>query len=201
MGGPVQMPQWVVTYEFVDGITWSDGVPVSQADYELAYRGTCDPAIRGEGPVDTQSPEPFPVCGQIAGVEFLGDTAYRVTWKPGTSELTYAIPPFSRLPAHRELSDGRRLADVPASELATIDELPATPNIVIRFAARDEMGHLLEAGQVDVIGWESVDLTDAPALMRAQAAGNVQVYVTPGTVYQQLDFALVSPQAGTTGSP
>jgi len=42
-GGAVQMKQLVVKYEFVAGLTWSDGAPVLNADYELGYRLTCTP--------------------------------------------------------------------------------------------------------------------------------------------------------------
>ncbi len=133
-GGEVSMYQLVVTYEFVDGLTWSDGAPVSKADYELAYRGMCDPAIRGAGPFSSTFPDPFPACDRIAGVEFMSDTAYRVTWKPGFSgappihrDLVYFLPPFSRLPAHQVVDDGRRLADVPPSEWAYFDEVKRKP--------------------------------------------------------------------------
>jgi ABC-type oligopeptide transport system substrate-binding subunit len=37
-----------VTYTFRDNLTWSDGVPVSRADYELAYARLCDPQAMGD---------------------------------------------------------------------------------------------------------------------------------------------------------
>lgn len=133
-GGEIAMRQLTVTYEFVEGLTWSDGTPVSAADYELGYRALCDPALRGEGPFDENFPDPAPACGRIASVEFLSDTAYRLTWLPGFTgarlvyaDLPYFLPPFSRLPAHQAISDGRRLADVPPEQWSGLDEVLRNP--------------------------------------------------------------------------
>lgn len=133
-GGELSTRQLVVTYEFVDGLTWSDGAPVSQADYELAYRAMCDPAVRGAGPFSAARPDPFPACDEIAGVEFLGDAAYRVTWKPGFSgarlngrDRPYFLPPFSRVPAHQVLDDGRRLAEAPPAQWFHFDAVKRRP--------------------------------------------------------------------------
>lgn len=121
-GEPLTMPQLTVTYEFVDGLTWSDGTPVSRADYELAYRGWCDPQT---------APDSFlaalPNCTKIARVEFLADNAYRVTWMPGFVEASAFLPPFTRLPAHQVLDDGRRLADVRPALWDTLEDLTYTP--------------------------------------------------------------------------
>ncbi len=118
-----------VTYEFIDGLTWSDGTPVSKADYELAYRAICDPAVRGEGSFDAGAYDPYPACARIKQVEFLGDNAYRVTWTPeylgaGTG---YLVPPIGRLPAYQVLADGRKLADVPLAEWADVAGVTMKP--------------------------------------------------------------------------
>jgi ABC-type transport system substrate-binding protein len=130
-GGELAMRQLLVTYEFVDGLKWSDGEPVSKADYELAYRAMCDPAIRGEGPFTTTFPDPFPACDQIADVEFSNETAYRVKWHPGsigsTRQQPYFLPPFSRVPAHQITRDGRKLGDVPFSQWDGLDEVHHRP--------------------------------------------------------------------------
>jgi ABC-type transport system substrate-binding protein len=133
-GGDLSMKQLIVTYEFADDLTWSDGVAVSSSDYELAYRAMCDTAIRGPGPFTPAFPDPFPACDRIANVEYLSDTTYRVTWKPGFSgarlngrDLPYYLPPFSRLPAHQVLADGRKLADVPPGEWAYFEGVKRKP--------------------------------------------------------------------------
>lgn len=121
-GGPLIMRQLVVTFEYLDTLTWSDGTPVSRADYELAYRGLCDPRV-GSGAFV----EPLLPCRFVAQVEFLGDTAYRVTWKPGYTAAAAFLPPFGRMPAHQVLSDGRRLSLVPPYEWDALPELNTTP--------------------------------------------------------------------------
>jgi ABC-type transport system substrate-binding protein len=114
--------QVTVTYEFVPGLTWPDGAPVVRADYELAYRIECDPETGAREFLAAN-----PRCAQIANVEFLGDTAYRVTYKPGFADPEYVLPPFGREPAHRVIRDGRRLADVPGAEWNSLREVAAEP--------------------------------------------------------------------------
>jgi hypothetical protein len=75
------MRQLVVTYQFVDGLKWSDGESVSKDDYELAYHAMCDPAIRRRSFSRILS-RSIPACDQIAGRNF-NDTTYRDV-KPGS---------------------------------------------------------------------------------------------------------------------
>jgi len=124
-GGAVQMKQLVVRYEFVDGLTWSDGVAVSKADYELAYHYLCDPATLAT--LKSWSANLPAVCDKAARVEFVGDAAYVVTWKPGYQDPRYFLPPIDRQPAHQVLSDGRRLAEVPASQWGNYAEVSQRP--------------------------------------------------------------------------
>lgn len=218
-GGEIALRQLTVTYTFFDTLTWSDGVPVSRADYELAYKIICDPqtgAARFIGP--------NPVCDQIANVEFLSDSTYRVTWKPGFREAIYNVPPLGRQPAH-QLINGRRLDEVPPSEWQDLPEIhhrpmgigpyrliswvfgegftleanphyfagpPATPRIEIRVREAASLPALLAAGEVDVLGWDSI-LSSEPefqTLLDAQAQGLVRVITTPSDTWEHVDFAL-----------
>ena len=52
---------------------------------------------------------------------------YTVTWLPGVQSSEYFLAPFGFYPAHRVLSGGRRLADVPAGEWATLQEIKEKP--------------------------------------------------------------------------
>lgn len=200
-GEPLTLRQISVTYEFVPGLTWSDGTPVSRADYELAYRIECDPAT---GVADYLSANPR--CAQIARVEFLSDTAYRVTYKPGFDDPEYFLPPFGREPAYRVIGDGRRLTDVSGAEWTALPEVRespsgvgpyrivqwvfgqqlvleanpyysagpvATPNIVVRFiAAPEQAAQLLLAGEVDVLDIETLRTPEnLTRLLAAQRAG------------------------------
>lgn len=131
-GDTLDMNQLVVTFEAIDGLTWSDGSPVSRADYELSYKVLCSPeTYRGEAryalPPGQSTP---PVCDRIASVRYLSDTAYEVTWKPGFvfgcfGNCAYFLPPFGRLPAHFRLGDGRSLEEVPPEEWQYLDEVRA----------------------------------------------------------------------------
>ena len=129
--GELSMRQLVVAYEFMEGLKWSDGESVFKDDYELAYRAMCDPAIRGAGPFTETFPDPFPACDQISDVEFLSNTAYRVRWKPGsigsTRQQPYFLPPFSRVPAHQIVSDGRKLAEIPFNQWNGLEEVIRRP--------------------------------------------------------------------------
>ncbi len=117
--GTVSMNQLVVTYKFDPKLTWSDGTPVTKADFELGYKIDCDPAT---GVVDLSS------CQSIQSVDFTADTEYVVTYKPGFA-APLAINPlgFGYYPAHQVLSDGRKLADVPAAEWSSLKEIAETP--------------------------------------------------------------------------
>ncbi len=219
-GGTAQMKQLVVSYEFVDGLTWSDGVPVSKADYELGYRITCAKEMR-------RYYDDIPLTyDKIANAEFVSDTAYVVTWKPGYQDPLYFRPPFSRLPAHQVVSDGRRLADVPASEWNSLREVvetplgvgpyvvqgwefgkdmtftanpfyyqgvPATSKIVVRFIWPAEKAiAALAAGEVDVVGWDTLfpNEEQMSSLLEARAAGRARVFFTPSSTWEHIDFAL-----------
>lgn len=219
-GGAAQMRQLSVRYEFVEGLTWSDGTPVSAADYELGYRFRCAP----ESAVFWGEWRPT-VCSQIAGVQFASDTTYVVTWKPGYQDALYFLPPFSRLPAHQLLPNGQRLGETPFDEWQFIDEInshplgvgpyvmsewvygermvftanpyyykaqPATPNIVVKIIEQGKTAAALASGEVDIVGWDSLS-TDAATmeiLLRAENAGKVKLYYSPSTSWEHIDFNL-----------
>jgi len=220
-GGSVQLNQLSVKYEFVDGLRWSDGTPVTKADYELAYRVMCDPET---GAAEFLSQ--LPACEKIADVDFVSDMAYVVTWLPGYQDALYFLPPFSRQPAHQMISDGRRLADVPASEWSTLPEVTrtplgvgpyviqeweygqrivlaanpyyyagpsATPNIIVRFVEPTQTLLALRSGEIDVLGWDSINLNQVEDLLKAQEAGDVRVFITPSNTYEHIDFNFYIP--------
>ena len=117
-GGAVTMKQLVVSYTWQDGLTWSDGEPVVKADFELAYKNDCDPA---SGAVD------YSLCQSIQSVDFVSDTEYTVTYKPGYQAALYFLPPIGYYPSHQVLSDGRKLNDVPTADWASLKEIAETP--------------------------------------------------------------------------
>lgn len=117
-GGTVKMKQLVVTYQWQDNLTWSDGEKVKKEDFELGYKIDCDPK---SGAVD------YSTCQSIQGVDFTSDTEYTVTYKPGYFQSLSFLPPVGFYPAHQKLSDGRLLKDVPVADWSALPEIAETP--------------------------------------------------------------------------
>jgi ABC-type transport system substrate-binding protein len=119
----LQLPQLVVTYR-LKPYTWSDGTPGSIADVELAFKINCD---RESGATT------FNTCDAIQNVEYGEGLEYTVTYWPGVQAPDYYVAPWmispsaAIYPSHQVLSDGRRLADVPAAEWATLPEIAEQP--------------------------------------------------------------------------
>lgn len=212
--GTLSLPQWQVTYEYVDGLTWSDGTPVTRDDYEAGYNGTC---LNGLGWT------PPAACQFIAAVDFSSDTAYTVTWLPGYQGPDVLRPPFSRLPAHLPIAGGRTLAEVPVADWLELDELrapaisagpyvvreweygrrlvftanpyfvggpPATPRIEVRLIEAGQIVSALASGEVDVVGWDGLSPEQAPELLALEAQGLARVIVQPAGTWEHIDFAL-----------
>lgn len=117
--GTVTMKQLTVTYTWVDGIKWEDGEPLKAADFELGYKIDCDPESGNTS---------LTYCQSIATFSADSDTAQTITFLPGVQWPTYfAGPGISAYPSHQVLSDGRKLADVPAKEWSTLPEIVEKP--------------------------------------------------------------------------
>ena len=118
---PLKMKQLTSTYKFKD-YTWSDGTKGSIEDFKLAYKIDCDK----ESGATT-----FEVCDQIQKVDFGTGLEYTVTWLPGSQYSLYFLAPIGQYngpyPSHQVLADGRKLADVPAKEWATLPEIAEKP--------------------------------------------------------------------------
>jgi ABC-type transport system substrate-binding protein len=72
---------------------------------------------------------------------------------------------------------------------------PATPNIVVRFVWYKNpkwVAELLTAGEIDVVGWDTLfpDEQMLLPLLEAQAAGQARVYLMPSGTWEHIDFAL-----------
>lgn len=125
-GDTITMSQLSVTFEYVEGLTWEDGEPVKQADFELAAQINCDP---DSGASD------LTICNSRQNIDFINDTSYTITYLPGAQWPEYFIYTVGAgiagnreaYPSHQVLSDGRNLADVPAAEWGTLLEIAERP--------------------------------------------------------------------------
>lgn len=113
----VTMKQLTSTYKFKDW-TWSDGTPGSAADLELGYKIDCD---KESGATS------FEVCDQAQEVTFGPGLEYTIKWLPGSQYSLYFLSQFHIYPSFQTLADGRKLADVPAGEWATLPEIAEKP--------------------------------------------------------------------------
>lgn len=129
-GGEVRMPQLSVTFEYTTGLKWEDGVPVKQADFELGLKIACD---RDSGAVS------YRLCESRQRVDFVNDRTHTVVYLPGSLWPEYAVYTIAAYPSHQILSDGRRLADVPAQEWSTLPEIAERP---------------LSSGPYRIVAWE-----------------------------------------------
>ena len=120
---PLKMKQLTSTYKFKD-YTWSDGTKGSIEDFKLVYKIDCD---KESGATS------FEICDQIQKVDFGTGLEYTVTWLPGSQYSLYFLSPLGATgsnapyPSHQVLADGRKLADVPAKEWATLPEIAEKP--------------------------------------------------------------------------
>lgn len=141
-GGPLQMSKLAVTFQFPDGLTWEDGVPVTAADMQLAHTIDCDPTSGGTT---------YTVCESMENVEVTSDTSYTITYLPGalwSEYFAFTLGTYSNLfsigayPAHREISPeslellagegvelpaGSTLADVPPAQWSILPEVAEQP--------------------------------------------------------------------------
>ncbi len=114
----VMMNQLTVNFEYRSDLTWPDGEPLKAEDLELGWNNKCD---KDSGATS------FITCDRTASVSFEGTTFTRAEWPGGQDPLYQAMANYYIYPAHRELSDGRVLADVPAAEWATLPEIAEQP--------------------------------------------------------------------------
>jgi ABC-type transport system substrate-binding protein len=215
-GDALTLKQLAVTFEYNEGILWSDGEPLKQADFELAYAINCDPESGATS---------LTVCNSIAGVEFTSDTSYTITYHPGVQWAEYSVFYMGAYPSHLVLADGRNLADVPAAEWATLPEIAETPlslgpyvleswekgqrmtftanpnyyggapaiqTVIIQFIAdtNQAVAQLL-TGEVDVLGTETLGAgAEVQTVLDAAAQGQVQAYTVDSPTWEHIDMNL-----------
>lgn len=219
-GTAIKMKQLVVTYKFIQGLTWSDGQPVVKADFELWHNIACD---KDSGATS------FILCEHAQSISYDSDTAYTVTWLPGDQNPTYFLRPWGAAPAHQVITSegtykGKTLADVPAKDWATLPEIAecplgygpytlacgdwvkgekmtfhANPKFVLGApkTATIVIAFITpENAEAQLLGGQ-VDVLDSTTLVGvtqtlkdAADAGKVRIIVNPSATWEHIDFAL-----------
>ena len=204
-GGTVTMKQLVSRFDLIDGLTWEDGTPVSEADLALGQKIACDPESGATS---------FITCDKTASAEF-SDNGYVQTWLPGVQDPLYFVPVWPIYPAHQ-------LGDVPAAEWGTnplvaetplsygpykivewvkgekmvfaanenwVGSAPKTPNLVIQIITPESQEALLLGGEIDILDSTSlVGLSET--LVAAEAAGDIKTFINPSATWEHIDIAL-----------
>lgn len=117
--GTVMMKQLTVTDKWISGMKWQDGEPMKAADFELAYKVNCDP---DSGAVS------LTYCDSVATYTVASESEQTIVYHPGVQWPTYFTGGgFGAYPSHLVLSDGRKLADVPAVEWKELPEIIEKP--------------------------------------------------------------------------
>ncbi|MEW6718759.1 MAG: ABC transporter substrate-binding protein, partial [Chloroflexota bacterium] len=89
-GGEVTMDQMVVTFQYLEGLLWSDGTPITTADSLYAFNLASDP----DTPVGKYAIQ------RTASYEALDDITIQWTGLPGYRDSTYFLNIWGPLPEH-----------------------------------------------------------------------------------------------------
>ena len=211
-GGIVSMTQMIITATYRNGLKWSNGTNLVQADLKLWDKITCDPTVAGNSPYD---------CQRVANRIYVGDTSAVYTLIPGDLPPPPTHISFlpSAYPSQRIISDGRKLEDVPASEWSTLPEiavspiglgpyqitswakgqrmtftanphfalgLAQTPNLEVKFFGDESLAlSELKSGQIHILYNPSGGAT-ASEIMSAADSGQIQAFIVPSVVWEDI---------------
>ncbi|MCB9431230.1 MAG: peptide ABC transporter substrate-binding protein [Ardenticatenaceae bacterium] len=215
-GTPVMMKQMTVDFEIV-ARNWSDGEPVTSADYVYTYSVYADP--------DTPASK-FTV-DRTAAFEATGDLGVRWTGIPGYLDSTYflnAIPGGANqiFPEHAwsqysaaELLEAEDVSRSPIGDGAFVvsewvagdsirlvrndnyyrasEGLPYLSSVTYKFIPdTNQMVAQLLSGQCDIGTQDGMDVGQSPFLIEAQNNGLLTPYFQTGTVFEHIDFGINS---------
>jgi len=216
-GLPITMQQLTATFDYIDEITWQDGSPISQEDLELSWNTGCDPEsgattfyvcdrtanVSFDGTSETFTYVP----GFVDPTYFTYAGGLSPANQPIESEGPYQGMLLKDVPA-KDWPTLPEVAEKPWSfgpymitEWVKGEKMvfeanpyywkgtPASPNFVIQFLAPENAEAQLLAGQVDLLGSETLaGLTEQ--LVQAEADGKVKNYVISGATWEHIDINL-----------
>jgi peptide/nickel transport system substrate-binding protein len=210
-GGDVELDQMVVTFTLVDGITWSDGTPVTAADSVYTFNVAADP--------DSSASKYVPE--RTTSYEATDDKTLVWTGLPGYKDATYFINAWQPLPEHQlgqytvlELLEAEESSRIPmgygpyliqewvAGDSLTLvknptywraDEgLPIFETVIFRFVGENSNANIasLISGECDIVDQTSGLDDQAELLLDLQAAGQLNATFVTGTVWEHIDFGI-----------
>ncbi len=211
-GGDIEMEHMVVTFELLEGITWSDGEPLTSRDSVYSFKLDSDP----------DTPTSKFVIERTASYEVRDD--YRVAWTgiPGYRDSTYFTNFWRPLPEHvwgdltaLELLEAEKSTRAPLGWGAfVIDEwvagehislyknenywradegLPHFENVIFRIVGDNSSVNIaaILSGECDIVD-QTAHLDDKSAvLLELQTSGQLNATFVTGTVWEHADFGVV----------
>lgn len=111
------LPRLTVRFRIREGVTWQDGTPVTADDSVWSAELACDP--------ETSTDKAL--CERTARYEKVDDRTVEWQGLPGYADPTYFTNFYSPLPRHQLGSDGRRMDEMSASEVAADEAFARRP--------------------------------------------------------------------------
>ena len=208
-GGDVLMDRMVADFRLVEGVTWSDGEPVTSEDSVFSFQ------VNADG----RTPGSKDLVYRTASYVAVDDQTVRWTGIPGYLDPEIAAHFWSPLPKHvlgslpvADLPTAEASADrpmgwgpyeiesrVPGSSISLTrnpnyfragDGLPVYDEVLIRFVGRDPetVVQQLLTGECDVVDESALGEDAWPLLLQHEAQGDLQLAAAPGPRILRADF-------------
>jgi ABC-type transport system substrate-binding protein len=216
-GGTVKMKQLVVTFDLVSGIKWSDGQPLLKEDLELGYKHDCDKDSGATSYINCDNTAKYEVVSDTQAVQTLKpgvqSPLYYLPgwgWYPAHRVIADGANKGKKL-SEVAAKDWAGLKEISESPIDTgpyiIKEWkkgqsisyeanpnfykgkPKTPKIVVKFIDPANAEAQLIAGDVDILGDETLTAV-TETLAKAEKAGKVKTLVVPSATWEHIDFSL-----------
>ena len=209
-GDPLMMDQLVVTFVMEEGITWSDGEPVTADDSVYQFELVSDPDSTTSKfttdrtasyiAVDDVTAEWTSIPG------YMDSTYFTNFWQPQPRHYLEGFTAAELLEAEESsrmpLSDGPFMMQewVPADSIVMVpnphyyraDEgLPYLNSVTFKFIPdTNQLIAQLLSGACDIGTQDGLSASDAPFLIEAENSGLITPYFQTGTVYEHIDFGI-----------
>lgn len=211
-GGTVEMDQMTATFKILEGVTWSDGEPVTADDSVYSFELYMDP----------DTPNPSRYAGERTA-SYVAEDDLTAVWTglPGYIDSTFFVNFFTPLPRHAwggfspvELIEAEESSRMPIGwgpyvieEWASGDfirmsknefyfradeGLPAFETVIFRFVGANSNANIasLLAGDCDIVDQTSSLEDQSELLLELQAQGEVNATFVTGTVWEHADFIM-----------